>query len=149
MTTIAYKDGKLAADTMMIKGTTILGHVTKIVRREDGALCGGSGNLGWVQAFHRWFLAADEDVEPPPLSEYDTGIIVRKGNPEIEIFENGSSFHFEPAYTAIGSGSEFALAVMSVGADAETAVRTAMMFDPGTGGIVEVVEHGEPDLVEV
>jgi hypothetical protein len=141
MTTIAYKQGTLAADTLMIKGNTIFGHVEKIVRREsDGALCGGAGNLGWVQAFHRWFLEGEEG-DPPPLGEYDNGIIVRKDNPEVEIFEDAGAWCFTPNYTAIGSGKEFALAAMGLGTDAETAIKTAMQFDPGTGGEVMVLRH--------
>ena len=141
MTTIAYVRGAMAADTLMIKGTTIIGQCVKIVRREkDGALCGGAGNLAWVQAFHIWFLDG-ENTDLPPMTEYDNGIIVRDGDGEIEIFEDGGSFCFEPRYAAIGSGKDFALAAMSLGADAETAIKTAMGFDPGTGGEVTVLSH--------
>jgi hypothetical protein len=143
ITTIAYRDGVMASDTLMIKGTTIFGHVVKIVRREsDGALCGGAGNLSWVQAFHRWFLDGEEG-ETPPMSEYDNGIIARKNDPEVEIFEESGLFRFEPNFTSIGCGKEFALAAMSLGADPETAVKTAMQFDPGTGGEVMVLRHDE------
>ncbi|TYO65499.1 hypothetical protein FXV83_16315 [Bradyrhizobium hipponense] len=142
MTTIAYKDGVLAGDTLMIKGSTITGHITKIVRREsDGALCGGSGNLNWLQAFHRWFLDGEKDDEMPEPSEYDNAIIARKDDPEVEIFEFGGSFVFEPNFTAIGSGKEYAFGAMSAGADAEEAIRIACLYDPGTGGEVQVVRH--------
>jgi hypothetical protein len=147
MTTIAYRDGVMAADTLMIKGETAFGYVLKIVRRpSDGALCGGAGNLGWVQAFHRRFLA-DEEGDPPPMTEYDNAIVVREQGNSVEIFEDGGAFEFETDFTAIGSGKDFALAAMHVGADAATAVRTAIHFEPGTGGEVTVLRHDEDDLI--
>ncbi|WP_316196603.1 hypothetical protein [Bradyrhizobium sp. SZCCHNS3053] len=140
MTTVAYKDGMMAADTLMIKGSTKFGHVTKIVKRDDGALCGGSGNLNWVQAFHRWFLDGCVDA-PPELSEYDNGLIARKGDPEVEVYEQGGSFRFKANWTAIGSGKEYAFGAMCAGASAEDAVLIACIYDPGTGGIPTVLTH--------
>ncbi|WP_315768415.1 MULTISPECIES: hypothetical protein [unclassified Bradyrhizobium] len=142
MTTVAYKSGVMAADTLIIKGSTKFGHVTKIVRRDDGALCGCSGNLNWAQAFHRWFLAG-EIGDPPELSEYDTGLIARNGEPEVDVFEQGGSYRCKVNWTAIGSGKEYAFGAMCAGADAEQAVEIACIYDPASAGPRTVLRHDE------
>jgi 20S proteasome alpha/beta subunit len=139
MTTVTYKSGAMAADTRMVQASTIFGDVTKIVRRDDGALCGGCGSIAWVQSFHRWFL--DGQVgDPPKAGEYDRAMICGVGAP-VRVFEHAGKFEFYASFVAIGSGKEFALGAMSYGATAEDAVRVAMAFDPGTGGDVMVLTH--------
>jgi 20S proteasome alpha/beta subunit len=139
MTTIAYRKGVLAADTRMIQGTAIIGKVAKIVRRDDGALCGGAGDCAWVQAFHRWFMGGEEG-DPPVIEENSKGLIIKRRKP-IEMFEPGGTVEWKPPYLAIGSGKEFALGAMWAGANAIEAVKAAMTFDPGTGGEVMVLTH--------
>lgn len=141
MTTIAYRKGVLAADTRMIQGSAIIGNVTKIVRRDDGALAGGAGDLAWVQAFHRWFMAGEEG-DPPILEDGSKGLIVRRRKP-VEMFEPGGTVEWKPPYLAIGSGKEFALGAMFAGASAIEAIKAAMAFDPGTGGEVMVLTHDQ------
>lgn len=140
MTTIAYRQGVIAADTQMIQGTSIIGHITKIVRRDDGALCGGAGDLAWVQAFHRWFLEGCEGEPPRFDDDCSKGLIIRRRKP-IEVFESIGAFEFKPEFVAIGSGKEFALGAMQVGASAKRAVKAAMAFDPGTGGAIMTLSH--------
>ena len=143
MTTIAYRSGIIAADTQSIGGNAITAtNLTKIVRRsKDGALCGASGYLAFVQAFHRWFLG-NERGRVPGFHDGDRAFIVRKGKP-IEMFESVGSFDYEPEYIAIGSGMEFALGAMHAGASAADAVAAAIAHDPGTGGKVIVLRHGK------
>jgi 20S proteasome alpha/beta subunit len=153
MTTIAYRDGVMAADTKVIQAnSTLAADVIKIVRRpSDGALCGGSGSIAWVQAFHRWFLEHEsfepheQPVDPPRIQEGDRAIIARKGKP-VEVFESCGSYDYDPDYVAIGSGMEFALGAMHHGATAGEAVGAAIRHDPGSGGGILVLEHDEPDL---
>jgi 20S proteasome alpha/beta subunit len=138
MTTIVYRQGVLAADTRMIQGTAIIGDFVKIVRREDGALCGGAGDAAVVQAFQRWFLDGEEG--DPPVEENTKALILRRRKP-IELFECSGAIEWRPPYVAIGSGKEFALGAMFRGATAVQAVKAAMHFDPGTGGEVMVLRH--------
>ncbi|WP_029083427.1 hypothetical protein [Bradyrhizobium sp. th.b2] len=142
MTTIAYRAGILAADTRMIQGTAIIAeNVVKIVRRDDGALCGGAGDCAWVQAFHRWFLGGEEG-DPPIVEDGDKGVIVKKPGP-IKYFEPGGTVEFRAPYFSFGSGKEFALGAFWTGATAKEAVQAAMHFDPGTGGRVMVLSHDQ------
>lgn len=140
MTTIAYRHGILAADTRMIHGSAIIAeNIIKIVRRDDGAMCGGAGDCAWVQAFHRWFLDGEHD-DPPVVEENSKGVIVKKRKP-IEYFEPCGTVEFRAPYFAFGSGKEFALGAFWAGASAADAVRAAMQFDPGTGGRVVTLSH--------
>jgi ATP-dependent HslUV protease subunit HslV len=139
MTTIVYRDGVMAADTRMIQRTAIIGNITKIVRRNDGALCGGAGDAAWVVAFHDWFLAGEQG-DPPAVPDSCKGLVAVKRRP-VELFEQSGAFKFKAPYVAIGSGMEFALGAMHMGASAPAAVRTAMKFDPGTGGKLMVLTH--------
>jgi ATP-dependent protease HslVU (ClpYQ) peptidase subunit len=141
MTTIAYRAGVLAADTQMIQGTSVIGQTVKIVRRKDGVLCGGAGDLAWVQGFQRWFLEGEEG-DPPPLDDASKGLIIRPKKP-IEMFEEFGAIEWTSPFVAIGSGKEFALGAMYVGATAEQAVRAAMVLDPFTGGKVMKLRHAK------
>jgi len=130
----------MAADTRMIQGTAIIGQVTKIVRRDDGVLAGGAGDLAWVQAFHPWFLDGEEG-DPPVVDESSKGIIVRSARKPFEVFESSGAFEYRASYVAFGTGKEFALGAMYAGATAQGAVCAAMKFDPGTGGKLTVLRH--------
>jgi hypothetical protein len=48
-------------------------------------------------------------------------------------------WRIEDGFAAIGSGRDYAMAVMSLGHDARTAVEVASRFDPGTGNGVDVL----------
>jgi ATP-dependent HslUV protease subunit HslV len=139
MTTIVYRGGVMAADTRMIQRTAIIGNITKIVRRNDGALCGGAGDAAWVYAFHDWFLAG-EHGDPPVVPDNSKGLVALKRKP-VELFEQTGAFKFKAPYVAIGSGMEFALGAMWAGASAQEAVKCAMQFDPATGGKLMVLTH--------
>ena len=139
MTTIAYRDGILAADTRMTQGSALVGNVVKIVRRKkDGALAGGAGDCSWVQSFHRWVLRGEKGDLDPPGDDSKGLLITRK---KIELFEASGPVEFNPPFFAMGSGRDFAMGAMAAGASAEEAVRLAMQLDAFTGGDVMVLSH--------
>jgi ATP-dependent protease HslVU (ClpYQ) peptidase subunit len=144
LTTIAYRNGQMAADSQVTAGHTIIPtSVTKIARRKkDGALAAACGHLTFLSAFLAWFEAGEKG-EGPPLDEGDRGIIVRgKGKP-IEVFENTGWFEYSPEYAAFGSGLEFAMGAMHHGATAYEAIQAAVKHDPGTGGEILVMSHAK------
>lgn len=143
MTTIAYRDGVLAADTACVSGGTLLGSIVKIVRRADGAMAGAAGNATFVTTFNRWFV--DGEIAMSPRAEqdehsFDRGVIFRGGH-SLEVFEPRGRFQATAPYFAFGSGKELALGAMFAGADAVTAVRAAIEHDPHTGGDITVLKH--------
>lgn len=144
MTTIAYRDGTLAADTAMCQGGVMMGAVVKIARRADGDMCGSAGDAAYNAAFTQWFLGGETESPPQAKQEdgiLDRGVIFRRTG-KIEVFEPRGKFYVQAPYFAFGSGKEAALGAMFAGADAETAVRAAIQFDPHTDGEITVLKCG-------
>lgn len=143
MTTIAYRDGVLAADTAMCQGGVMIGRVVKIVRRKDGDMAGSAGDAVYNAAFSRWFLDGENGAPPEAKEEdgsIDRGVVFRHAK-AIEIYEPRGMFTCTAPYFAIGSGKEPALGAMFAGAGAVWAVMAAIEFDPHSGGDVTELKH--------
>jgi hypothetical protein len=136
MTTIAYRDGMIAADrAVMSANGTILGETEKIAASRDGQIIGGAaGSSPYCAEFLVWII---EDCNgPPPRAAKDgafgdQGFIVREGR--IEVYEAGGASLVDCDYFAIGTGRCEALGAMFVGACAQDAVRAALKHDSFTG----------------
>lgn len=146
MTTIAYRDGILAADTGVTAGRSRLGNVAKIARREDGALAAVCGGAAFGFAFLTWFRDRSlSPAAPPPELKEDkdsmdaAAIFYPDGS--IELFEPQGRFPVEAPYFARGSGRPEALGAMHHGASAEEAIRAAMAHDDSTWGDVMLLTH--------
>lgn len=153
MTTIAYRDGILAADTGITSGNIIApGSVVKIVVMPDGRLAGASGDASFVSMWLRW--AASGAPEPSPeIKERDGntigwGLIVERDGSVTE-YDSAGSFNMVAPYYALGSGEQIALGAMWAGASAEDAVRAAIAIDKGTSGDVVVLNLGDVVLRQV
>lgn len=132
MTTIAYRDGVLAADSLVTLGNTKVHGCYQKIQRIDGYLVGSAGSVAACQAFIDWVKYAEDD-QAPPKGEYNAIIVNHKG--KLREIEGG---HFLPSprgakFTAIGSGAPFALAAMYAGASATEAVKIAAKIDTSTG----------------
>lgn len=146
MTTIAYRDGVLAADTAMCQGGVMVGSVVKIARRFNGDMCGSAGDAVYNAAFTRWFVLGEDGPAPEAKQEtnyFDRGVIFRKAG-GIDVFEPRGRFSVIASYFAIGSGKESALGAMFAGASAFDAIRAACAHDPHTGGEITVLSHDQP-----
>jgi hypothetical protein len=143
MTTIAYRNGVLAADTALSYGC-MLGGATKIVRCAEGVLAGAAGTGGYNTAFLQWAAHTPRDTEPPKAKRLedimDRGVLFFPDG-LVQIFEEDGLYECRPPYYAFGSGKAEALGAMFAGADAETAVRAAIEHDPHTGGAVLCLTH--------
>lgn len=142
MTTIAYCNGVLAADTAMCSGGCMIGSTVKIVRRFDGDMAGAAGDATYNRAFLDWFSAGEEGPAPEAKAEsdgFDRGVIFRAKPRKIEVFEPRGPFTIVAPYYAFGSGKAEALGAMFVGADAYDAVRAAIALDPHSGGDITVL----------
>jgi ATP-dependent HslUV protease subunit HslV len=134
----------MAADTQMVQGTAVIGSFTKIARRDsDGALAGACGNAGFVAAFLEWFKGDGSSTPPHQDQESgDRGVIVDKTG-AVKMFESSGSFDVGTGWFAIGSGKEFALGAMDVGASSIEAVIAATLRDPYSGGDVICLSHDQ------
>lgn len=150
MTTIAYKDGVLAADTITIQSGTKFYGRSKILRRPDGVLIASAGSCAWGDAFRQWALDGCKG-NPPCIHEKDTDggtgmVITPDGVLTIWNTDAGGvlPMRFKPPYYATGTGMDLAMGAMFMGASADMAVRAAVHHDSNTGGDVTVLRHKLP-----
>lgn len=134
MTTIAFREGVLAADTLVSGGGVRLGYVTK-VRKLGSVLAAGAGTMSFVQGFLDWFAAGMEGDPPETGGEFE-GLIIHDGR--VVTWNDGWDSLAAPFY-AIGSGKYQALGAMAAGATAEEAVRAAILTDCYSGGPIDIL----------
>lgn len=143
MTTIAYKDGVLAADTGVSSDGARVGYITKIARRSDQYLAGASGDATYAWGFLQWFLNGC-DGDPPKGTEtersFDRGVIF-SANGAIQIYEPQGTHEMRCDFYAMGSGSPEARGAMWAGASAEESIRAAIALDSYTFGDITVLRH--------
>lgn len=139
MTTIAYKDGVLAADSRASLGNmTLPERAVKVRKLKDGRLFGWAGPMGVGEAV---FRALNDKTARPANTEGTAVVVDAKGR--IFTIEPGSGGHLVPVngkYTARGSGAEYALVAMRCGKSAAEAVKIAGEFDHATDRRVQTVK---------
>jgi len=161
LTTIAYKDGVMAADTMEIFHETKYYGVNKIDIGEN-SLFGYAGPVQFMPKVMLWWQRSETTVLSPPAWDCSAvedcsgfyAILVRRGkdyHPPTrqqktphEIYgvtDGGVAIIFpgKDQCIAIGSGAPFALGAMHAGADAIDGVKAAIKYDLCTGGAVQTV----------
>lgn len=138
MTTIAYRDGVLAADRRAYSGgKSPIGLKTKVERLKDGSLLGVSSTVvGASTQIRDWVergcpLPAPDDLQPESFE-----LLLIRPSGEVFYACNAPTLTgpLEAAFLAVGSGSDYALGAMSMGASAVEAVEVAASHDPWTGG---------------
>lgn len=142
MTTIVYRAGYLAADTRAYSGNKPpIGRKTKIFYREDLQIaCGvSSSEPGVGELFWSWLSGEIGDGTVFKDKEF-TALVIERG--EVFIFEN--SIHptgpLEADFFAIGTGREYALGAMEMGASAPEAVRVACKLDVWSQDPIMVID---------
>jgi hypothetical protein len=146
MTTVAFDGNKIAADTMAVDFGNRVQYPVYKLRHQGRYIFAGSGAMPTFEAFIEWFEAGCPKEMPhvPEDTSYHGHLLVFD-------LEGGENFCFAPwpkqfyphtfsAPYAVGSGMDFALAAMACGKDAEEAVKIASLFDPNTGGPVQVID---------
>lgn len=141
MTTIAWDGKALVGDRRVSVGTTTYSS-TKIRRTADGRLLGATGDWYVACAVLDWLEGRTGRPEGQASVRWCTAIEVM---PDGRCWLHGrdGKWAVEDGFTAIGSGREYALAVMAVGLDARRGVEIAARFDPGTGNGIDVLELTE------
>jgi len=137
MTTIAYKDGLLASDSLATANATVVGTTQKIARAQDGGLIGAAGSAAYVHKLIQW-AEAGHGTNPPLPEDDSIGLWVHP---------NGAVFKLEPKglfpshapYFALGSGWTHAVAIMEFGGTAEEAVRVSIALDTCSGGEIKTL----------
>lgn len=148
MTTIAYRNGVIAADT---RGTDDEYH-PGIYRTEklftvDGDIIATAGDDASGMMFVDWYGKKKNGKRPKPPSALteagaDFCVLVLTKDGLFWADKWCRLIKITDEFYAIGSGRAYAMGAMDHGATAEQAVHTAMKWDPNTGGNVETRTRG-------
>lgn len=139
MTTVAWDGETIAADRLC--GSHY--EVGKLFRLKDGSVIGGAGTYDQIVEVVAWLNAGAKPEAKPKLPEED-------GSDLLLVTPKGVAFwltwpflrrvQINEPFAAVGSGGEFALGAMAMGAKARRAVQVAMRFDPHTGKGINVIK---------
>lgn len=136
MTTIAFKDGLLAADTLSCWGGYFAGHVTKI-HRQGRLRLGGAGSVTVYQQFRDWVRKGMSGECPLKKDIANVFLVLPDGT--CVCWSDDGPFTMSTPTWAFGTGEKIAVGAMEMGASAEQAVRIAMRHDMYSGGDVTVL----------
>jgi hypothetical protein len=140
MTIICYRDGIMAADSLVSMDWLNRGSVQKIIRGPDGCIAASSGTLSGTQRFNEWVASGRKKPFDPKCEAGKFGAIVVEKGGRVRVMQNeGVLCGLEAPFYAEGCGVEFVVGAMAAGATAESAVRLYLKWsDSGVGGAVQV-----------
>lgn len=152
MTVIAYKDGVLAADSLVTSGYDLAGHIVKI-RQEGEWSFGVAGSPSGIVPITNW-VKGGADLDTPiefPSSLEATALLI---NSHGEVYYVDSDSHYpvkmHVKYAAVGSGSTAARTAMFLGHSAIEAVEAVTHVDSSCGGSVTwVAIDGSNSMLEL
>lgn len=154
MTAIAYRDGVMAADTLVTGADMVRGRCRKIVRSPVGVIAACAGEAGTSTMFRRWIEGGGVDdwinagfgVERGFSPGVDRGgfgaILVLPDATVVCLDWRGRPIIMEAAFYTEGAAEQILTGAMAAGASAEEAVRIAIAYDCGCGGEVQVQRIG-------
>lgn len=147
MTTVAYRDGVMAADSGAWIGDASHGWAVKLAKGKDGALHGVAGNAAECGTYLDWVNAGYEGDEPRAEALPDNAssfivLIVPPSGPLRLRTAKGVEVYDAP-YFAIGAGSPTAYGALFAGATAEQAIEAAKEHASGAFGQVRTIRHEE------
>ena len=144
MSVIAYDGKVIAADKQATCGDLIR-TVTKLVRLESGVILGWTGSQDRGLTLARWWReGADPESYPEFQLEEDWCRLVVLQNGRLVTYEQSPDcFEMLERCQAFGSGRDFAIGAMEVGASAVRAAEVACKFSAGCGCGVDWFEVGK------
>lgn len=145
MTIIVYRDGILAADSLVSWGPLRVATTQKIIRRGDGALAGGAGAAGDIASFLAWFFEGgklDGGWSAANPDEGFAGIVIEADGRVWQYGRDGRPFGTEAPFYALGCAAPVALGALAMGASAKQAVKVCIDLEAYCGGPVQVLRLG-------
>lgn len=141
MTTVVFKDGVFAADSLITSGGTVEGYCKKITRCEN-VYVGWAGSLQAATLFKDYLSGKDIDKSffDKPQQEF-SAIVADSANRQVITYTNGliPEIYNAPFY-CIGSGTSIAKGALMAGATPREAVKVAASLDIYTGGKIQTVK---------
>ena len=157
-TTVCWDGKNLACDSQMTAGHRKLKCKTKFYRNEGRhAVLAAGGSVEAIEKVVHYWLSCTA-----PLSEAKLDIEINHMSPMatfalLVISDDGKALAYEDdlkspitveAPYAFGTGGDFALAAMALGASAAEAVKVAEELDIYTGGTVHVIKAPQPETLK-
>jgi ATP-dependent HslUV protease subunit HslV len=136
VTTLAYKNGELAADSLVWEDNTAVGTIEKIGRFPDGSMWGFCGKVAHLHILRSWMSWPFFD-EPPEIRDSALIIVTRTG--EVRVWEEDGWVEFNAPFYSWGHGHQICLGAMAMGATARQALEIAADMDSCTGGAIMVL----------
>ena len=138
MTTIAYKDGILAADTQLTYSGGVSGTSRKLELLSDGRVVAIAGDV--TQEY--WFKQVLQGVKIPKKKYKFKGIqaIIIDGTKVYQCWDGPELIDVGDSYLAIGHGHSIARAGMAIGMTAKQAVKMAGEVNIYTNTIVDTYD---------
>ena len=149
MTTVAYKDGILACDSLVTDENERMGAFSKIARLPSGALFAMVGDLAQAQFFYEWAKGGfQKDKYFNGLSNLATPsftcVHISKKGVVTEYNDSLIPVTYKAKAYAWGSGHAFALGRMDApDGTAVQGIKTAKKFDVFTGGKIKTLSLEE------
>lgn len=136
MTTVAYRDGVLAADSRITSGDMVVSDkATKVHRLRSGHLFGWAGTAEDAEMLKR---SLQKGHKPPP--NLDVIALLATPLDGLKVFEGNIWVPVKDPYYAIGTGAPYAIGAMDAGADACKAATIGSKRDTSSGGKVKSVK---------
>lgn len=139
MTTIAYKDGILASDSLVTGNGMRCGMTVKISKGKNG-MGGCAGSASDAEKLTNWIKNGGSMKKPPELSREIDGLYIRK-NGKTYYYADGGFSKFKGKFAAVGSGERYAMAAMQSGKSAKGAVKIACKLDCYSGGKINIIKR--------
>lgn len=156
MTTIAVVDNKVYGDGQMTSHR-IGSYRTKKIANFGVAIVAGAGRWSHVVKFQQWvyenLLAEQAQMDHPEVAiampekmvdDEFLGLVLYKDGTLLKFEGCDNSYEVEQP-CAIGSGEDFAIACLHNGLSGEDAIKTAIHFDIGSGGEIQVETFEEEE----
>ncbi|UTC28589.1 hypothetical protein MARCHEWKA_00760 [Brevundimonas phage vB_BpoS-Marchewka] len=132
MTTIAFKDGVLAADSLVTSGGQRDGFSQKIWRHRR-VLIGGAGCTAICHRFCEWVRGGMRGKCPVEGSNNANGFVITPDGTMV-VWGSQGPWVNTTGVVAFGSGGDLAMGAMLAGASAVEAVAAAIKLDIHSGG---------------
>lgn len=129
MTTIAFHDRTLCADSRFTSGGIIVDKRNKIFKLADGRLFAGAGHWSQIYAVYEWL---NGDKDKPDGAENFEGIIVDQDG-SAWLIDEDLLIAPQSSPCALGSGRDVALTAMLLGKSAYEAIEVACGLDVHSG----------------
>lgn len=145
MTTIAYRDGVLAADTQVTFGA-IKGYGRKLHKLNDGSILAFSGSVDDEQAILSYYNG--ELKKKPHLGKKFEFILIDSTGTPFYCINDFCQIPIEDRWHACGEGWQIAIAAMHIGLSAKDAVEVAGDLNPNTNKYIDTYTIRTKKLVK-